>query len=157
MHNRQPLPASPLVKGRSNRSLPPLYQRGGAEGKIERGSCVKIMGKLYNHAEYKDRRRDLRKSQTDCEQILWSKLRNKQCNGHKFYRQYSIGPYILDFYCPKIKLSIELDGSQHAENKEYDQIRTTYLENYSIRELRFWNNEVLENLEGVYEKILKHL
>jgi adenine-specific DNA-methyltransferase len=114
------------------------------------------MGKVYNHGNLKDRRRELRKSQTDCENIVWGLLRNKQCKGLKFFRQYSIGPYILDFYCPKLKLSIELDGGQHFENKEYDQIRTEYLRQYNITELRFWNNEILENLEGVYQKILEY-
>src|SRR5438105_4749211 len=104
---------------------------------------------LYNDPKYKERRRELRKSQTDVEKTLWSKLRNKQCNGFKFYRQYGLGDYILDFYCPKLRLSIELDGSQHAETKEHDQIRTDYIVANDIRELRFWNNEVIENLDGV--------
>jgi very-short-patch-repair endonuclease len=114
------------------------------------------MGKIYNHANLKDRRRQLRKSQTEPEAIMWGLLRNKQCGGFKFFRQYSIGPYILDFYCPKLKLSIELDGGQHLEQSEYDQIRTKHLLHYKITELRFWNNEVTENPHGVYEKILEY-
>ena len=114
------------------------------------------MGKIYNHAEYKERRRKLRKTQTDCERIVWNLLRNKQCNNLKFYRQYSIGSYILDFYCPKIKMAIELDGGQHAQRQEYDRIRTQYLTGYNIKELRFWNNEVIENIDGVYDKILEY-
>jgi very-short-patch-repair endonuclease len=109
---------------------------------------------LFNDSALKDRRKSLRKSQTDCERIVWNVLRNKQCKGLKFFRQFSVGPYILDFYCPAIRLAIELDGGQHAgEQKEYDQIRTNYLKANNITELRFWNNEVLENLDGVYEKI----
>ncbi len=111
---------------------------------------------LYNNPKYKQRRQGLRKNQTDCEGILWTKLRNKQCNGYKFLRQYSVGHYILDFYCPKLRLAIELDGSQHAEQKEYDQQRTAYLLANDIIELRFWNNEVIENIEGVYAKILEY-
>ena len=111
---------------------------------------------LYNNPKFKARRRDLRKNQTDCETILWSKLRNKQCNGYKFFRQYSLGNYILDFYCPKLRLAIELDGGQHTQNKKYDQIRTDYLAKNDVQELRFWNNEVMENLDGVYDKILEY-
>jgi very-short-patch-repair endonuclease len=112
---------------------------------------------LYNDFRLKNRRQELRKNQTDFEGIIWSKLRNKQCNGFKFFRQYSIGYYILDFYCPKLKLAIEIDGGQHAtEQKEYDRIRTRYLLTYGIRELRFWNNDIYENLEGVYQRILEY-
>ena len=113
---------------------------------------------LYNHSILKDRRKQLRKDQTDCERIIWHLIRNKQCNGFKFYRQYSVGPYILDFYCPKLRLAIEVDGGQHNEDlqKEYDKERTAYLSGNNIKEIRFWNNEVIENLEGVYQKILEH-
>ncbi len=113
---------------------------------------------LLNDPALKDRRKALRKNQTDCERIIWSKLRNNQCNGLKFFRQFSVGPYILDFYCPKKGLAIEIDGGQHAkaDQKEYDEIRSEYLSQNNIIELRFWNNEVLENLEGVYEKILEY-
>jgi very-short-patch-repair endonuclease len=113
---------------------------------------------LYNDSKYKNRRRDLRKNQTDSESILWSKLRNKQCNGFKFFRQYGLGEYILDFYCPELRLAIELDGGQHAQKKEreYDQTRTNYLTTNDVKELRFWNNEITENLDGVYEKILEY-
>jgi very-short-patch-repair endonuclease len=112
---------------------------------------------LYNNPELKDRRKALRKDQTDTERIVWSVLRNKQCNGLKFFRQFSVGPYILDFYCPKKRLAIEIDGGQHAkaDRQEYDEIRTQYLLQNNIIELRFWNNEVLENLEGVYDRILE--
>ena len=115
------------------------------------------MGKLYNKFNFKDRRKSLRKTQTDCESIIWSKLRNKQCQGYKFFRQFSVGPYILDFYCPEKRLAIEIDGSQHAEKqKEYDEERTAYISGHNIKELRFWNSEVLDNLEGVYERILEN-
>lgn len=112
---------------------------------------------LYNNPILKNRRKDLRKSQTEFEGILWSRIKNRQCNGYKFYRQYSVGFYIIDFYCPKLRLAIEIDGGQHAEEqKEYDQQRTSYLVGNGITEIRFWNNDISENLEGVYEKILEH-
>ena len=114
------------------------------------------MGGLYNKGNLKNRRKALRKNQTDCERIIWNVIRNKQCNGLKFFRQFSVGPYILDFYCPEKRLAIEIDGGQHADQqKEYDQERTAYLAGHYIRELRFWNNEVVENLDGVYDKILE--
>ncbi len=75
--------------------------------------------------------------------------------GKKFYRQYSVGRYILDFYCPEIRLAIEVDGSQHysQEGKKYDVKRTTYLNNFNIRVIRFTNLEVLQNLYGVCQEI----
>ncbi len=113
--------------------------------------------RIRNRASLKDRRKELRKNQTDCEKILWQKLRNRQMNGLKFFRQYSFGTYILDFYCPEISLAVELDGGQHAkeENQEYDSQRNLYLEANGVKTLRFWNNEVLLNLDGVLENIFK--
>jgi very-short-patch-repair endonuclease len=112
---------------------------------------------IYNSPNLIKRRKLLRLSQTDAEKILWSKLRNKQIFGLKFYRQYSVGPYILDFYCPKYKLAIEIDGGQHSikENMEYDFERTNYLKHHNIEVIRFWNNDVLMNIDGVLEEISK--
>lgn len=108
---------------------------------------------LYNDKNLKEKRRVLRKSQTDAEKKLWQILRKKQINNLKFFRQYSVGQYILDFYCPAIRLAIEVDGSQHIENK-YDDNRTNYLRSENIFVLRFWNNDVLNNIDGVYKKII---
>ena len=114
---------------------------------------------IYNKTIFKERRRDLRKNQTDAEKALWKQLRNKGLFGLKFFRQYSVGSYIVDFYCPEYKLAIELDGGQHAEeeNQEYDKIRTNYLESIGVEVMRFWNNDVLQNIEGVLEKIIMKL
>ncbi|OGE83171.1 MAG: DNA-cytosine methyltransferase [Candidatus Doudnabacteria bacterium RIFCSPLOWO2_01_FULL_44_21] len=111
----------------------------------------------YNDQILKTRRKDLRRNQTDSEKMIWDLIRGKKCKGYKFFRQYSVGLYILDFYCPSLRLSIEIDGGQHNEeiNKEYDKTRTSYLSGQNIKELRFWNNEVFENLDGVYQKILE--
>jgi len=110
----------------------------------------------YNEKRLKSLRRTLRRNQTSPESRLWSKLRNKQMFGFKFYRQYSVGSYILDFFCPKIKLAIEVDGGQHniEGNKKWDAYRTEYLKGKGIKVIRFWNNEVMSNLEGVMERIL---
>ena len=109
----------------------------------------------YNDPGLKTHRRELRKNQTDAESLLWRSLRSKQIKNLRFFRQYSVGPYILDFYCPKKRLAIELDGSQHKKARAhlYDQERTSYLESKAIRVIRFWNNEVIQNLEGVLGKI----
>ncbi|TAN41409.1 MAG: endonuclease domain-containing protein [Nitrospirae bacterium] len=108
-----------------------------------------------NDPVLKEQRRGLRRNQTDAEKAFWSKVRAKQFYGIKFFRQYSIGPYILDFYCPTLKLAVELDGGQHTEkqNQEYDTARTEYLTTQGIKVVRFWNNEVLCNIDGVLEKI----
>ncbi|MEK6726880.1 MAG: endonuclease domain-containing protein [Deltaproteobacteria bacterium] len=110
---------------------------------------------IYNEQTLRERRKGLRRSQTDAEKLLWGRLRYKQVYGLKFYRQFSVGPYILDFFCPQIKLAVELDGGQHAEeeNKEYDAVRTSYLKEMGIEVLRFWNNEVIQNVEGALSEI----
>lgn len=114
---------------------------------------------IYNEQKLRERRKGLRRSQTEAEKLLWNKLRGRQIRGLKFFRQFSVGPYILDFFCPQIKLAVELDGGQHAEeeNKEYDAIRTDYLKGIGIEVLRFWNNEVMKNIEGVLHVIEERL
>ena len=96
--------------------------------------------------------RYLRKEETEAEKILWEELRNSKI-GIKFRRQHPIDKFILDFYAPKIKLAIELDGKDHKENKRYDKIRTEFLESKNIKVLRFWNSEVEKDLKGVLKKI----
>jgi len=114
---------------------------------------------VYNKTIFKERRRDLRRNQTDAEKALWKQLRNKGFMGLKFFRQYSVGAYIVDFYCPEHKLAIEVDGGQHAdpENMNYDRERTCYLESIGITVTRFWNNDLLQNIEGVLEEMIKIL
>ena len=101
--------------------------------------------------------RVVRKKQTDAEKLLWSKLRNRQLGGYKFRRQYPISKYIVDFYCAGSNLAVELDGSQHQSSTEYDTKRTKSLENLGITVIRFWNNDVFKNIDGVLEEILKNL
>lgn len=100
---------------------------------------------------------ELRKNMTEAEQILWAALRNKQLNGLKFRRQHPIKKYILDFYCFKKKLSIELDGKYHSEKAQqfYNEDRTKNLSALGIREIRFSNDEVMNNLERVLDIICK--
>lgn len=110
---------------------------------------------LRNDPTLKQRRRELRRNQTEAEKILWAQLRNKQFYGMKFFRQYSIGPYILDFYCSTMKLSVELDGGQHnqCENNEYDLARSEYLKAQGIDVIRFWNHEVLLDIQTVLAEL----
>lgn len=100
--------------------------------------------------------RNLRKNQTAQESKIWEILRNHKMGNLKFRRQYPIGEYIVDFVCKEIKLIIEIDGGQHntPEGIELDNSRTLYLESRGYKVLRFWNNEIDSNLDGVYQRIL---
>ena len=110
---------------------------------------------LLNDPSLKDRRRELRKNQTDAERAFWARVRNSQLHGFRFFRQFSVGPYILDFYCPCIMLAVELDGGQHnlPDGKEYDLARSEYLMAHGIEIIRFWNNEVLLAVQSVLAKV----
>jgi len=112
----------------------------------------------YN-LKLKQHSRELRRNMTDAEKRIWSKVRLEQLKGCKFYWQKIIGNYIVDFFCPKAKLVIELDGSQHyLENMvEIDKIRIAYLEAQGIKVLRFTDTDALNNTDGVIEKILEYL
>lgn len=101
------------------------------------------------------RARELRHPQTPAEQKLWQILRSRQLDGYKFRRQHPIGWYIVDFYCAAAKLIIEIDGDSHAEQVEYDQVRTEWLESQGYRVIRFTNDEVFRQVEGVIEAILR--
>jgi len=101
--------------------------------------------------------RKLRKNQPDAEQTLWQKLRNRQLAGFKFRRQYVLDGYIADFACVDAKLIIELDGGQHLEQQAYDDKRTQAFAKHGFAVLRFWNDEVLNNMEGVLVVIGKAL
>ena len=104
-----------------------------------------------------DRARGLRETMTDAERKLWYRLRNRQLDGHKFRRQHEIDPYIVDFVRAEAMLIVELDGGQHAEQQEYDDRRTRHLEAKGYRVLRFWNNDILGNPDGVARMIAQHL
>ena len=101
--------------------------------------------------------RKLRSNLTDAEQRLWSWLRKNQCAGFRFRRQVPLGTYVADFACLSEMLVVEGDGGQHADEVERDAVRTAWLEQEGYRVLRFWNNEVLENTDGVVEAIVRAL
>ena len=117
------------------------------------------MTEFFNRTTEKAMRRQLRKAMPKAEVLVWSRLRGKQLCGYKFRRQYSVGPYSIDFYCPAAKLAIEIDGDSHfyPVEQRYDSQRQRYIESFGIRCLRFTNSEIYENLEGVLETVARVL
>ncbi len=113
--------------------------------------------KLHNRKYLKEFRRSLRNNSTSAEAVLWTKLSRKQVAGLKFRRQHSIGNYIVDFYCPKIMLVIELDGAYHASCQAIvkDRKRDEYLESFGMTILRFENRVVFEKPGEIIEQILE--
>lgn len=101
--------------------------------------------------------RKLRRNQTDAERALWFRLRDRRLEGLKFRRQMPIASYVVDFCCESARLIIELDGGQHANSQEEDAKRTAALEAQGYLVLRFWNNDVLKNTDGVVESIINTL
>jgi len=101
--------------------------------------------------------RKLRNNLTDAERKLWFRLRRKQLNGYKFRRQVPIEHYIVDFLCYERRLIIELDGGQHFDNKDKDDLRTKRLEEFGFIVKRYWNNDVINNMDGVLEDIIDAL
>lgn len=118
-----------------------------------------VMVKIFNRDTERAKRKSLCKEMPPAEVALWQYLRDRQASGHKFRRQYSVDQYILDFYCPPAKLAIELDGDSPFSDaaSQSDEVRQKTIENLGIRFLRFTNQDVYENLDGIFEKILKHL
>jgi very-short-patch-repair endonuclease len=96
---------------------------------------------------------------TNAEKLLWMRLRRRQLNDLQFYRQRIVGNYIVDFYCPKARMIVELDGGQHytEQGLERDRVRSKYLTSQGLKVLRFSDREVFENLEDVLEKIFMNL
>ena len=101
--------------------------------------------------------RKLRRNQTDAESKLWTRLRSRQMEDTKFRRQHPVGPFITDFCCPEKGLVIELDGSQYLLQTEADHKRSQFLLSQGYDVLRFWNNEVLEDIDAVLERIAEVL
>ena len=112
----------------------------------------------YNKS-LKEYSKTLRNNMTDVERLLWSKLKSSQLEGYQFNRQKPIGNYIVDFYCVKANIVIEIDGGQHYtdEGKEKDIIRDKYMVGRGLRVLRFSDTDVLKNIEGIIETILRFL
>jgi very-short-patch-repair endonuclease len=113
------------------------------------------MTQHFNISSEKEKRRNLRKNQTFCEKIMWTYLRDRKTLGYKFKRQYSVDHYVIDFYCPELKLAIELDGDVHdlPDQKEYDTCRQEYLEKFGITFCRITNDELMGNANMAFKKI----
>ncbi len=114
------------------------------------------MGKIFNKKGLKNIRRSLRKQEIGAEKILWQKLRNRNY-GYKFRRQHGIGDYVVDFYCPKLKLAIEIDGSTHEskDELELDAKKEKYIQSVGVILKRYLNFEVYENQDLVVSDIIK--
>ena len=112
-----------------------------------------------NHPATKEYRQLLRRTETPTERMLWKKLRNKQLDGYRFRQQHGYGPYVLDFYCPSLRLCIELDGDVHdtEEVRQKDKERTIFLTQNRIHILRFRNEEVELNINGVLDRIRDYI
>lgn len=115
------------------------------------------MKRVRNFPRMVVKRRSLRRKMTKAEIFLWVQLKNKQILGYKFRRQYSVGYFVIDFYCPKLKLALEVDGDSHftKEAREYDKRREKYIKSFGIRFLRVTNLDVYRNMEGVIDKIIE--
>jgi very-short-patch-repair endonuclease len=114
---------------------------------------------LRYNPNLKNTARQLRKNMTDSERALWSRLRGKQLLGVQFYRQKPIGDYVVDFYAPRAKLVVEIDGSQHSQVEaiEKDQVRDRYLGGLGLEVMRFNSREVITNTDGVVEAIYRKM
>ena len=112
-----------------------------------------------NHPATKEYRQLLRRTETPTERMLWKKLRDKQLDGYRFRQQHGFGPYVLDFYCPTLRLCIELDGDVHdtKEVRQKDEERTIFLTQNRIHVLRFRNEEVELNINGVLDRIRDYI
>ncbi len=127
--------------------------------RLVNGIHYNYMTLIFNRGSDRLKRRQLRQNKTTPEDIVWFQLRDRRLNGPKFRRQYSVGPYVVDFYCPDRKLAIEIDGDTHftADAQKYDQERTVYLESIGVTVIRFTNKEVMDNLNGVLERIAEYI
>ena len=117
------------------------------------------MTKHYNKKTELEKRKLLRKGQTYTEKIVWMQLRNRQILAYKFRRQYSVDHFVIDFYCPELKLAVELDGNVHEipEQRDYDRARQKYLEKFGIKFIRITNEEFLGNPNKAFSKIEKRI
>jgi very-short-patch-repair endonuclease len=115
--------------------------------------------KIYNNPDVKDFRKMLRANLTPAEARLWTLLKSKQLENLKFRRQHSVGKYVLDFYCPSLKIAIELDGQYHYNlaSIEYDSARTEYLNTMGIKVIRFENKAVFDHTDWVLDCILEQV
>jgi very-short-patch-repair endonuclease len=113
------------------------------------------MTKHYNKSSEKEKRRKLRQNQTNAEELVWRYLRDRQMLGYKFRRQYSVNHFVIDFYCPELKLAVEIDGASHnnPEQQKKDISRQKYVEAFNIKIVRIKDKELLENPNKAFNKL----
>jgi very-short-patch-repair endonuclease len=144
---------------KSNDPYRPLpFQERGQEGCVTTLSQHRVRrstSRFSRTPQATARSRVLRRNMTEAEKKLWSLLRLSQLGGYRFRRQHPIGRYIADFYCPTLKVVVELDGGQHADERQklQDRTRSSWLQSKQIQVLRFWNSDVLSNPDGVLRSI----
>ena len=133
---------------------PPLSGGAQCTPSPDKGRAGEGLGFIKYDKKLTALARENRKNPTTAETLIWQKLlRSKQFENHKFHRQKPIGPYIVDFYCSELCLVIEIDGDIHAEQVEYDDQRTAFLESRGLRVIRYANRDILSNLAGIYEDL----
>jgi len=132
----------------------PLWEREQGEGEVV---TKETFQKRKAQTGHRKNARRLRSAQSDTERRFWSIVRGRRFVGYKFKRQYPVGPYIADFVCLTARLIVELDGGQHAEQQDYDEMRTRFLEAEGFRVIRFWNVDLKTNLRGTIELLLRAL
>ena len=137
-------------------------ERGGVvrlEANLQRVPTMNRRRLIHNVSGSNERRKELRQTLTAAEALLWINLKGRNLNGKKFRRQHSIGPYIVDFFCPECRLAIELDGASHMTDNgtDADEPRTQFLKRFNVRVIRFENKAVFEDLEGVLADIRRKL
>lgn len=156
-----PTPALPPSRGEGE-----LWQSRSGEGEVFAESIAGVTSAVQNDRGDRlsisvdlvstmldERARDLRNGMTEAEHVLWERIRRREIHGARFRRQVVLGNYIVDFVCLEARLIIELDGAQHTLQREYDARRTEWLESQNFRVVRFWNSDVMEDLDGVVEAI----
>jgi len=157
-------PLAPLVRGEETTPNLPLSGEEQEISPLTRGNVRRTEGleKEFSYIPYNQKLTELarenRKNPTKAEQKIWNEvLRNKNFSNYKFHRQKPLDNFIADFYCFKLRLIIEIDGDSHADKREYDEIRTEILNQYGLTVLRYTNDEVLNNIEGVYDDLMEKI
>jgi very-short-patch-repair endonuclease len=141
-----------MVSERTDRNSPP--PKGG---RVREGGYRKASPRRWSEISACKNTRRLRREMTDAERALWARRRGKQLEGYRFRTQAPLGRFVADFACMEAKLIVEVDGGQHTDRREHDAERTAWLEAQGFRVLRFWNNAVSGNMDGVLQVILNTL
>jgi very-short-patch-repair endonuclease len=147
-----------MVSKRTDAMSPP--PKGGLkrrEAFQREGGYNQVSSRRWAESSARKNARRLRRELTDAERQLWVCLRSKQIEAFRFRKQVPLGRFVADFACMEPKLIVEVDGGQHADRADHDADRTAWLEGWGFTVLRFWNNEVSENMDGVLQVIVNTL